>query len=75
MDVPFSSGYGVKTFSVVYTTGSNQRTITKIIGYISSIDKYCEQLVTDIPVPECEALVALYNNTDGDNRDNNSNWL
>ncbi|MCX6823003.1 MAG: right-handed parallel beta-helix repeat-containing protein [candidate division SR1 bacterium] len=75
LDVPFSSGYGVKTFRVVYTTGASQRTITKTIGYISSIDKYCEQLVTDIPVPECEALVALYTSTDGDNWYDNSNWL
>jgi len=75
LDVPFSSGYGVKTIRVVYTTGENQRTIARTIGYISSIDKYCEDLVTDIPVLECEALVAFYNSTDGDNRYDNSNWL
>jgi len=31
--------------------------------------------VTDIPSTECEALVALYNNTGGDSWSNNSGWL
>ncbi len=30
---------------------------------------------TDIPVSECEALVALYNDTDGPNWTTNTNWL
>jgi Leucine-rich repeat (LRR) protein len=34
----------------------------------------CSQ-VTEIPSTECEALVALYNSTDGDNWTNNSGWL
>ncbi|MCX6824461.1 MAG: leucine-rich repeat domain-containing protein [candidate division SR1 bacterium] len=31
--------------------------------------------VTDISTPECEALVALYNSTDGRNRYNSGGWL
>jgi Leucine-rich repeat (LRR) protein len=31
--------------------------------------------VTEIPSTECEALVALYNSTDGDNWDYNRRWL
>ncbi len=31
--------------------------------------------VTEIPQIECEALVALYNSTDGPNWNNNANWL
>lgn len=30
--------------------------------------------VTDISVNECKALINLYNNTDGDNWNNNTNW-
>ncbi len=30
--------------------------------------------VTEIPQAECEALVALYDSTDGDNWDDNTNW-
>jgi len=31
--------------------------------------------VTDVPKKECEALVALYNSTQGEYWDNNDNWL
>ncbi|MBN1121934.1 MAG: S8 family serine peptidase, partial [Anaerolineae bacterium] len=31
--------------------------------------------VNEIPTAECEALVALYNDTDGDNWKDNTNWL
>jgi Leucine-rich repeat (LRR) protein len=31
--------------------------------------------VTDVPTTECDALVALYDNTDGDNWNDNGNWL
>ena len=31
--------------------------------------------MTVIPQNECEALVALYNSTDGDNWNNKTNWL
>ncbi|MEN8219915.1 MAG: S8 family serine peptidase [Pseudomonadota bacterium] len=34
----------------------------------------CSQ-VTEIPEMECEALVALYDNTDGDNWTDNSGWI
>ena len=30
---------------------------------------------TDLPVSECEALIELYNQTGGDNWQNNANWL
>jgi hypothetical protein len=32
-------------------------------------------IVSEIPTAECEALVALYDSTDGDNWSNNSGWL
>lgn len=32
-------------------------------------------LPTDIPAAEAEALIWLYNNTDGDNWDDNTNWI
>jgi len=31
-------------------------------------------LVTEIPSSECQALIALYNSTDGDNWTNNTGW-
>ena len=31
--------------------------------------------VTEIPTTECEALVALYESTDGDNWNDNTGWL
>lgn len=31
--------------------------------------------ITDIPQRECEALVSLYDNTNGANRHDNTNWL
>jgi hypothetical protein len=40
---------------------------------VNSFD--CATANTEIPVSECEALVALYYSTDGDNRHNNTNWL
>ena len=35
----------------------------------------CESDKLDIPQSECEALVELYNDTDGDNWADNTNWL
>lgn len=32
-------------------------------------------VVTEIPQSECEALIALYNSTDGENWTDNTNWL
>ena len=29
----------------------------------------------DVPVAECQALVDLYNSTDGNHRNNATNWL
>ena len=41
---------------------------------VSAGDFECNQ-VTEIPQAECEALVALYNSTDGDNWTTNLDWL
>ncbi|MEN8216336.1 MAG: leucine-rich repeat domain-containing protein [Pseudomonadota bacterium] len=48
-----------------------------LIGLISAANASgldCSQ-VTEIPSTECEALVALYNSTNGDNWYDNSGWL
>ena len=39
------------------------------------LDTFSCDDVTEIPQAECEALVALYNSTDGTNWSNNSGWL
>lgn len=41
----------------------------------TTTDDFDCQDVTEIPCDECEALVALYNSTDGPNWTNNTNWL
>ena len=38
------------------------------------VESFCSTVAT-IPTGECEALVALYNSTDGDNWNNNAGWL
>ncbi|MEN8221295.1 MAG: hypothetical protein ABFS56_34085 [Pseudomonadota bacterium] len=48
-----------------------------LIGLISAVNASgldCGQ-VTEIPSTECEALVVLYNSTNGDNWRNNGGWL
>ena len=45
-----------------------------IIGGECFPPTFCSS-VTDISQSECEALVALYNSTDGDNRNYNTNRL
>ncbi len=72
--VYLSEWYGIKSITVIYSTGNKERSITKHIGYISSIDNYCE-LVTDISRTQCDALVALYNSTNGSGWYDHNNWL
>jgi Leucine-rich repeat (LRR) protein len=43
-------------------------------SYPNHPEAFCDQ-VTQIPQAECEALVALYNSTDGFHWTNNSGWL
>ncbi|WP_166404777.1 leucine-rich repeat domain-containing protein [Desulfonema ishimotonii] len=49
------------------------------ISNLSRTNRPCEtsicDSITDIPKTECEALVALYNSTDGDNWTDKSGWL
>ncbi|MEM9663426.1 MAG: Ig-like domain-containing protein [Bacteroidota bacterium] len=49
-----------QTFTIVVSEGT---------GFTSCAD------VTDVPLAECEALVAFYNAADGPNWANNTNWL
>jgi Leucine-rich repeat (LRR) protein/PKD repeat protein len=44
-------------------------------GVICSSAEFTCSNVTEIPQEECEALVTLYNSTDGPNWTNNTNWL
>jgi hypothetical protein len=39
--------YGIKSIMVTYSTGTKERIIIKNIGYISSLNGYCD-LITDI---------------------------
>ncbi|HOH21278.1 MAG TPA: CARDB domain-containing protein, partial [Anaerolineaceae bacterium] len=38
-------------------------------------EAFCQDNVTEIPVAECEALMALYNSTNGPGWTNHTNWL
>jgi Leucine-rich repeat (LRR) protein len=55
----------------------NKATLTILISLITPLAQAATDCatVTEIPTTECEALVALYNSTDGDNWDDNSGWL
>jgi len=46
--------------------------LLKIFVIVSSI--WCCTLIADVPVAESDALLALYNNTDGANWAENTNW-
>jgi Leucine-rich repeat (LRR) protein len=64
----------VKTFTVTLsdlTSGDNLETATVII--IDDEPTDCA-LVTVIPEVECEALIALYDSTDGENWSDNTGW-
>mgnify|MGYP003490308748 FL=1 len=43
------------------------------LAFVTQSTFDCSQ-VTDVPVSKCEALVALYDSTNGDNWINNTNW-
>jgi hypothetical protein len=45
------------------------------IDTLSQVRSFSCATVTDVPVSECEALVALYQSTDGANWFTNANWL
>jgi Leucine-rich repeat (LRR) protein len=67
-------GEGYKTFLVTLsdtTSGANLETATVIIKDDEPLD--CAS-VTEIPEVECEALIALYNSTDGENWRYNRGW-
>ncbi len=66
--------YGIKSITVTYSTGDKERSITKNIWYISSLDNYCE-LITDIPRWECDALIALYTSTNWSGWSDKDNWF
>jgi Leucine-rich repeat (LRR) protein len=51
----------------ILLSGENQNLPTTAAGFCDS--------VSEIPKIECEALIALYNSTDGANWTNNTNWL
>ncbi|MCX6825637.1 MAG: right-handed parallel beta-helix repeat-containing protein [candidate division SR1 bacterium] len=73
INVTFTPGYGTKNFTVSYTTGGQERIVSKSIEYVHNI--YCDYLITDIPQVECDALFSLYTSTDGDNRHYNTKWF
>ena len=54
--------------------GAGQWLIDCAQGAIDQLTGFCD-LVATIPTAECEALVALYNSTDGDNWADNAWWL
>jgi len=63
-----------KTFTVTLsepTSGADLETATIIIKDDEPTD--CA-IVTEIPEVECEALIALYDSTDGENWTNNTGW-
>jgi Leucine-rich repeat (LRR) protein len=47
---------------------------TDSFAYKANASSFCDN-VTEIPLAECEALVALYNSMDGPNWTNKSGWL
>lgn len=53
-----------------------KKLIFSLIGLTSAVNanELCNQ-VTEIPSTECQALVALYNSTNGDSWKNNRRWL
>ena len=44
-------------------------------AFMAKLDTFSCDTVTEIPQVECEALVALYNSTNGANWSNNSGWM
>ena len=57
----------------LYAFGGGVATVPYVDVYATGT--YFCQHVTEIPPAECEALVALYDSTDGDNWGNNDGWL
>lgn len=72
--VSLTTWYTLKHISVTYSTGGKERVVNKSIGYISSIENYCE-LVTDLTREQCDAIVALYIDTNGSGWSDKTNRL
>jgi hypothetical protein len=69
-DITLTTGLGIKHVTVRYSTGDDERTITKTIEYVT----YCDT-ITDVSTGECEGLVALYESTNGSEWTDQTNWL
>lgn len=54
--------------------GSTDRIVANVDVLLEDFDLFC-LTVTDVPASECEALISLYNSTDGDNWINKAGWL
>ena len=61
-------------FAVTQAVSRENRLYAEVVAPAQSTAFSCT-LITDLPSSECEALVALYNSTQGQQWVNNSNWL
>lgn len=72
------SGYQFTSWSGSLSGNANPATLImdtdKSVTATFSQSSFCSA-VTEIPQTECEALIALYNNTNGAGWSDNSNWL
>ncbi|HBB04582.1 TPA: hypothetical protein DCZ39_06955 [Patescibacteria group bacterium] len=68
-----SAGTGLKTVYVEFDT--NNTTGTAEISSNDTIIYVLPSMCSDISQAECDSLVALYNNTNGANWTNDTNWL
>jgi Leucine-rich repeat (LRR) protein len=67
-------GKGYKTFIVTLSETTSGADLESAIVIIKDDDPIDCAFVTEIPEVECEALIALYDSTDGENWRNNRGW-
>jgi hypothetical protein len=82
-EMPFEVGQGEKNLVLIYDPGlgstarylSLENSQKRSAATATPIPSRPTQPTTEIPRVECEALITLYNSTDGANWSNNSGWL
>ena len=68
------TGTTLENSTIAYDINKYDGEVSPTTSGACFVPTFCSQ-VTDVPEVECEALVALYNSTNGPSRNNNTNWL
>lgn len=71
---PNTGFIGSDNFTYKANDGTADSNVAIVTIIVESIATFCNN-VTEIPTTECEALVALYNSTNGPSWTTNTNWL